>query len=213
MTQKPLDTKGNNFVRALIDLIVVGLLMIGSGFGGYYWGVHQKMAPVQAVPAGTVGALPPPLAVANQPPAKASSSPGKPVSDEPEAVSSAAHNGPKDKKGKTKYWISSSGSDYVGYNITVKVNGEVVDSFFGPGKNVDVTRFVKPGDNAVVFEAKAMGEQYNKHTGDADAVLTVQIVKGPHMQDDFKPSDVLVTYKRTAVENQDFNDSIQFTGD
>lgn len=217
MTQKPPSQKDNSIVRAFIDLLVVGLLMVGSGFGGYYWGVHQKMAPVKTVVPGTPGALPPPANAAD--PHTAAQAPtstavvAKQKSEDPPAASVSENGSKKEKKGKIKYWISSSGSDYVGYNITVRVNGEAVDSFFGPGKNVDVSRFVKHGDNTVSFDAKALGEQYNKHTGDAAAVLTVQIVKGPHVQDEYKPSDVLVTYKRTAVENQDFNDSMQFTGD
>jgi hypothetical protein len=217
MTQKPLAQKDNSIVRAFIDLLVVGLLMIGSGFGGYYWGVHQKMAPVLTVPPGTPGALPPPIGAADPSPARHTPTTTavvtKQKTEDPPVASASESGSKKEKKGKTKYWISSSGSDYVGYNITVRVNGEAVDSFFGPGKNVDISRFVKQGDNTVSFDAKALGEQYNKHTGDAAAILTVQIVKGPHVQDEYKPSDVLVTYKRTAVENQDFNDSMQFTGD
>jgi hypothetical protein len=70
---------------------------------------------------------------------------------------------------------------------------------------------VKSGDNAVTFEAKSLGEQYNKHDGDAKSILTLQLVKGSHVQDEFKSSDVLVTYKRNATESEDFNDTEHFS--
>lgn len=198
--------KGGELVKALLDLVILALLLAGAGFGGYFWGLHERLAPIQEVPPGTAGALPATAAAAppSTAPVKTVTEPTKTASADPVASAPA-------KNGKTKYWISSSGEEYIGYSITAKVNGNAVDSFFGPGKNVDVTRYVKSGDNAVTFEAKSLGEQYNKHDGDAKSILTLQLVKGSHVQDEFKSSDVLVTYKRNATESEDFNDTEHFS--
>ncbi|HIA55298.1 MAG TPA: hypothetical protein EYN91_24985 [Candidatus Melainabacteria bacterium] len=193
--------KGQELVKALLDLLILALLLAGAGFGGYFWGLHERLAPIQEVPPGTANALQPSAVAATPAPVKTVTEPTK-------TNASAA---PPAKVSKTKYWITSSGEEYIGYSITAKINGNAVDSFFGPGKNVDITRYVTPGDNSLTFEAKALGEQYNKHDGDASSVLTLQLVKGPHVQEDFKPSDVLVTYKRNAAEKEDFNDSEHFT--
>ncbi len=208
MSQQPAlqaaKKKGQEFVKAMLDLVILTLLLAGAGFGGYFWGLHERLAPIQEVPPGTVGALPSSAVAAV--PVKTVTEPKTAVS---EPATQAQASTPA-KSGKIKYWLASSGEEYIGYSITAKVNGNAVDSFFGPGKNVDVTRFVKSGDNQVSFEAKALGDQYNKHDGDAKSILTVQLVKGPHVQDDFKSSDVLVTYKRNATESEDFNDTEHF---
>lgn len=192
--------KGQELVKALLDLVILALLLAGAGFGGYFWGLHERLAPIQEVPPGTANAIQP-AGVAAAAPVKTVTEPTKPDS----ALAAPA------KPGKMKYWISSSGEEYIGYSITAKVNGNAVDSFFGPGKNVDVTRYIKEGDNSVTFEAKALGEQYNKHDGDAKSILTLQLVRGPKVQEEFKSSDVITTYKRNATESEDFNDSVHFT--
>jgi len=208
MSQQPAlqaaKKKGQEFVKAMLDLVILALLLAGAGFGGYFWGLHERLAPIQEVPPGTANALQPAAVSAAPTPAPPVKTVSEPKTAEPVASAPA-------KTGKTKYWIASTGEEYIGYSITAKVNGNAVDSFFGPGKNVDVTRYVKPGDNAVTFEAKALGDQYNKHDGDANSVLTLQLVKGPHVQEEFKASDVLVTYKRNATESQDYNDTEHFS--
>lgn len=195
--------KGQELVKALLDLVILALLLAGAGFGGYFWGLHERLAPIQEVPPGTANALQPSAVAATPAPAP------KTVTEPTKAADPVA-SAPA-KNSKTKYWISSSGVDYIGYSITAKVNGNAVDSFFGPGKNVDVTRYVKKGDNALTFEAKAMGDQYNQHDGDASSILTLQLVKGAHVQDEFKSADVLVTYRRNATEKEDFNDTEHFS--
>ncbi len=212
MADKPVvqavKQKGNELVKAMLDLLILALLMGGSGFGGYYLGIHERLAPVQSVPPGTANALPP-AAASTAPPAKAE---GRSESKaESKAAEVADESSAKAKKAKVKYWISSSGVDYTGYSITVKINDTPVDNFFGPGKNVDITRFVKEGDNEVTFEAKALGAQYNKHPGDAASVLTVQLVSGPHVQENFEPSSVVLSYARNASESDDVSDTKHFT--
>lgn len=208
MADKPVvqavKQKGNELVKAMLDLLILALLMGGSGFGGYFLGIHERLAPVQSVPPGTANALPP-AAATTAPPPKAE------AKSESKAAEVADESSAKAKKAKDKYWISSSGVDYTGYSITVKINDTPVDNFFGPGKNVDITRFVKEGDNEVTFEAKALGAQYNKHPGDSASVLTVQLVSGPHVQENFEPSSVVLSYARNASESDDVSDTKHFT--
>lgn len=207
MTDKPVvqavKQKGNELVKAMLDLLILALLMGGSGFGGYFLGIHERLAPVQSVPPGTANALPP---------ASASSAPPAAVKKDAKAGDSPVESADKAKaaNAKVKYWISSSGVDYTGYSITVKINDTPVDNFFGPGKNVDITRFVKEGDNEVTFESKALGAQYNKHPGDAASILTVQLVSGPHVQENYEPSAVVLSYARNASESDDVNDTKHF---
>lgn len=180
-------------------------------------GIHERLAPVQDVPPGTANALPPALA-ALMPPAKGAgkAADAKAVTVKASTGKVAAEKGEdsvaeKPVKSKVKYWISSSGVDYTGYSITVKINDTPVDNFFGPGKNVDITRFVKEGDNEVTFEAKALGSSYNKHPGDALSVLTVQLVSGSHVQDEYEPSAVVLSYARNAAESNDVSDTKHFS--
>ncbi len=201
--------KGNGFLRAIGDLVILCLLLAGSGFGGYFWGTHQQLAPIQKVPPGTPGAIASSTAPSIFPTKTVESQ-----SNSSKASDSANDQASSDKpKSKKKFWITSSGADYMGYSITVKVNDSVVDSFFGPGKLVDITRLVNAGDNEVVMEAKALGKEYNKHPGDAASALILKVVSGPSLTDNFKQSDVLLTYKRTAAEKDDFANTLHFSGE
>ncbi len=203
MAQKPPPTKGEEIKRALVDFIFVTLLVSGAGFGGYFYGTVQKLAPLQNVGAGTPGALPsPPTQTAKPDPAHSS-------------AATATNTGTSDpaKKAKLKYWISSSGEEYVGYQITAKVNDTAVDLFVGPGKNDDITRLVKAGDNGVTFESKLLGADYNKHQGDPKAILTVHVIKGPVISENYKASDVVASYSRSATDTGEENKTIHFTGD
>jgi len=200
-------------MRVLTDLLIIVLLITGAGFGGYFWGTHQQLAPVLKVALGTPGALPPPLIapVSATTAATGDKKPAAAPATQSEAAT-AADSKPA-ALGKAKYWITSSGSDYIGYSITVKVNGTPIDSFFGPGKIVDVTALVKPGDNTLECEAKQMGEQYNKHTGEAQYKLTLQLVSGEHISDSYPKSAILRTYERSAADTDDKTDTLHFTGD
>ncbi|MBX9689876.1 MAG: hypothetical protein K2X27_24410, partial [Candidatus Obscuribacterales bacterium] len=189
------DKKGPNILGALMDLLILVLLVGAAGFGGYYLGTMQKMAPIQAVAPGTPGAITA-VETKSTPAAelKSASSENKSAeSKKPE--SSTTKSTEKDpvesteesakKTEKLKYWICSSGSDYMGYAITVKVNGKAVDNFFGPDKTIDITKMVKSGDNTITFEAKNLGASYNKHKGDEQAELLLQVVSGPYVQENF----------------------------
>ena len=208
MTQKP-KGKGSEVLAAIRDFVIICLLVVAAGGGGYYWGIHQQLAPIQKVGPGTPGAIS--ISTPTSMPPPASKSPATSTSPATPSGSSAS-TGAADS-GKHRYWISSSGSDYIGYSITAKVNDTPVDNFFGPGKNVDITRLVKSGQNDVVFEAKALGSDYNKHGGDKAAVLTVQVVGGPEIKENFKSSDVIATYKRSATDEGDSSETFHFTGE
>ena len=213
MVEKKAPAKGDDIKRAMVDFIFVTLLVTGAGFGGYFYGTVQRLAPVQSVPPGTPGALPsaPAPAASTSTAARAPASSTSQQSTAP--ASSASSASPTKKTPKMKFWLSSSGSDYIGYSITVKVNDDAVDNFFGPGKNLDITRLIKPGDNTVTFDAKALGADYNKHAGDAKSVLTVQVVQGPTIQEDYKESDVLLSYKRTAADSGDNSETLHMKGE
>ncbi|MBX9724040.1 MAG: hypothetical protein K2X81_21720, partial [Candidatus Obscuribacterales bacterium] len=111
------------------------------------------------------------------------------------------------KSGKTKYWICSSGTDYIGYQITVSVNGTPLDSFYGPDKILKITDHLKPGPNTILFDARMVGDKFNKHKGDDKAELVLKLVKGETVQDSFPESDVIATFTRNASETEDYKDS------
>lgn len=69
---------------------------------------------------------------------------------------------------------------------------------------------MKKGENTITFDAKQLGKNYNKHKNDKDSKLTLQLVSGPSVQEDFDPSAVITTYTRQATETEDFNDSEHF---
>jgi uncharacterized iron-regulated membrane protein len=243
MTQKPSAgvKKGNPFVRAIGDLILLVLLLAGAGFGGYWYGLHQQIASTQFVPV----QMPQATSVGDQP-AKAATSkgesetpkqPSKEPSKEPEktaekaaekekppaAKEEASEAGGKSaqtttktaakKPGKLKYWITSTGAEYTGYSITVSINDKQIDNFFAPGKTVDITKYVKKGENKVEFNAQTLDAKYNQHKGDQKFNLTLNLVSGPFIQENYKPGDVILSYRRTAAEMQTFDDNMTFVGE
>lgn len=112
---------------------------------------------------------------------------------------------------KKKYFVASSGNDYIGSSVTVVVNGQPVDNFFGPGKLVDVSRFVKKGPNQITFDSKVLDDEYNQHLGNNKFDLTLKLVSGAAVREDFDPSSVLLTFKRTAADLDDGSNTLDFT--
>lgn len=205
-------------VGAFFDFIIICLLLAGAGFGGYFWGTHQRLVPVMMVPPGTPGAKT--AAEVGLDTKDDKSIPAKPGEAAAAAPATAAHTAPAAtsstastaKSGVTKYWLISSGSDYVGYNITVNVGSDPVDSFFGPDKIVDITKHIKPGQQiSINFDAKQMGEQFNKYTGDASKELTIRLVKGPHVADTFSDKDVIMSFSRNAAQTESDQETKTFT--
>ncbi len=218
--------KGPSILGGLMDFLILVLLVGGAGFGGYFYGTMQKMAPVNMVAPGTPGAL---QETDLNKPGKSSEADNKTssaakLSDEnekktdtsserksnSEAKSVDDTKSASKKNQKSRYWISSSGTDYIGYSVTVSINGTPVDSFFGPDKTVNLSSKVKSGENTVTFDAKAMGDKYNKHKGDANAELILQLVSGPVVQEDFSSDDVIATFRCNASQDQDIKESANF---
>ncbi|HMP50314.1 MAG TPA: hypothetical protein PKD05_02025 [Candidatus Melainabacteria bacterium] len=205
--------KKNEFVRAIIDLIILALLIVGAGLGGYWYGLHERVVPVEWVPKGTEGAVAESVikeAARSNPAPNSDPDPKAKAESKAQAATLAEKTTESKKTDKVKYWLTSSGSDFIGYSITVFVNGEQVDGFFGPGKIVDISSRVKPGDNSIRFDSKQLGEDYNKHDGDAKSELVVKLVNGPKITEDFDSKNVIVTYKRNAAETTDFKDTKHF---
>lgn len=205
--------KKNEFVRAIIDLIILALLIVGAGLGGYWYGLHERVVPVEWVPKGTEGAVAESVikeAARSNPAPDPDPDPKAKAESKAQAAALPEKNTESKKTDKVKYWLTSSGSDFIGYSITVFVNGEQVDGFFGPGKIVDISSRVKPGDNSIRFDSKQLGEDYNKHDGDAKSELVVKLVNGPKITEDFDSKNVIVTYKRNAAETTDFKDTKHF---
>ncbi len=205
--------KKNEFVRAIIDLIILALLIVGAGLGGYWYGLHERVVPVEWVPKGTEGAVAESVikeAAQSHPAPDPDPDPKAKAESKAQAAALPEKNTESKKTDKVKYWLTSSGSDFIGYSITVFVNGEQVDGFFGPGKIVDISSRVKPGDNSIRFDSKQLGEDYNKHDGDAKSELVVKLVNGPKITEDFDSKNVIVTYKRNAAETTDFKDTKHF---
>lgn len=202
MTASGQKSKKSEFVKAILDLFILGLLLAGSGLGGYWYGMHERVVPVELVPNGTPGA------VSEAQLADKSENKNNSVLQKARNIKTGSTDKPAASSGKTKYWLTSSGTEYIGYSITVSINGDQVDGFFAPGKIVDITSRVKKGDNTILFEAKQLGEDYNKHKGDAQAKLAVKLVSGPKISEDSK--NVTAVYERNASEQTDFQETKHF---
>jgi hypothetical protein len=213
MTQKPksaIANAGTGIARAIGDLLLLLLMLGASGGAGYWFGTIQRMAPVQMVGAGTPGAT---TSTPNTVAAKPGGKPEASEEEQPEetvTVSPTPAPSPAKKHGK-KYWIASSGSDYIGYSIKVAVNDQDVDNFFAPGKAVDITRLLKKGDNSITFNAQVLEEKFNAHKGDDSKKLILNLISGPTIQENYKPGDVVLSYQRNAAQTDNDTQSMKFT--
>ncbi len=210
MTQKPksaIASAGSGIARAIGDLLLLLLMLGASGGAGYWFGTIQRMAPVQLVGPGTPGAI------SATPNTVTPKNGGKPENVEEQAEETVTVNSnpaaSATKKHGKKYWIASTGSDYIGYSIKVTVNDQDVDNFFAPGKAVDITRLLKKGENSVTFNAQGLEEKFNAHKGDSSKKLVLNLVSGASVQENYKPSDVVLSYQRNAAQSE--NDSQTFT--
>jgi hypothetical protein len=206
------EIKGSEIWKAFVDLVILALLMVGAGFGGYWYGIHERLAPVKSVAPGTPGALP--ATAVTTAPGTAAATTATATTTAP-ATTPAATTQPADSSSaqvkKKKFFVTSSGTSFVGYNVVVNVNGTPVDSFYGPGKTLDISDSVKGGDNTVSFTANH-DDKYNKHKGDSASELKIQVVTAPQMQDSYKPSDVIATFKVNAAGDDDESETFHFKG-
>jgi hypothetical protein len=171
-------------------ILIVFLLVVLAGAGGYFFGTFQKFAPIQSVAPGTPSAVEQTVST---------------------TVPAIIPNGSGALK--KRYWIHTTGDEHVGYAITVLVNGQLVDKFFAPGRDVEVTKLMKPGENQVTFQASVLPESMNEHKGQDNFYLRCSIASGSAVVSDPRESDVLLNYKRTGHEASDgkaFNDTLTF---
>lgn len=213
MTQKPksaIANAGSGIVRAIGDLLLLLLMLGAAGGGGYWFGTIQRMAPIQMVGPGTPGAKP---AAPNTVTTKQSDSKPEAVEEEqqPEETVTVTPVPAATKKHGKKFWIASSGSDYIGYSIKVNVNDQDVDNFFAPGKAVDITRLLKKGDNSITFNAQELEEKFNAHKGDDSKKLVLNLISGPTISENYKPSDVVLSYQRNAAQTDNDSQTLKFT--
>ena len=198
MARPPDKLKKSTVVGAVSDLLILALLVGGAGFGGYYLGIHEQMAPIELVPEGTENARPMPSKKSDVKLESKTVSPEKPALPK--------HVVEKQPDTNPKFWLSSSGNSYVGYSITVSVNGKPIDNFFGAGKLVEITNRLHAGDNEILFQGKQLGARFNIHQGDAKSVLTVCLVKGSVVSEDLKDDTVLFSSSCNGAETKDFSD-------
>lgn len=205
--------KGKDFVRAFLDLLILGLMLVCAAFGGYWFGIHERVVPVVSVPPGTPNAHTEAEAqAASQTTPAPANKPDKPAAASSSQTTATEAPVAEPARSKKKYWLYSSGKDYIGYSVTVSVNDDQIDAFFGPGKIVDITSHLQPGDNTILFDAKKLSEDaYNKHKGDASAQLVIQVVSGPKVNEEFSHSDVAASFARNATETEDVSETKHIT--
>jgi hypothetical protein len=166
-------------------ILIMLLLIVGAGAGGYFFGTFQKFAPIEYVPLGTPGAQ----------------------SGSAAAVGGGG-SGPSTAL-KKKYWLYSYGSDHVGYNITVSINGQKAAQFNTDGREVDVTRFVKQGENQINFDAAVLPEGMREHAGNSSYYLQVHLYSG-NVVGQNSGRDEILKYSRNAAEFDPHNDTMSF---
>lgn len=169
-------------------ILILVLLLVGAGAGGYFFATQQKFAPIKTVTSGTPGAI-------AQQEAQAATSVSTPL------FGSTVKN---------KYWISSRGNYRVGYAITVFVNGQRAGQFSEPDRKLEISRFVKPGENQITFVAKHLPDGMIENKGASYRWLTLEVKSGNSLQSFSHDVSTLLSYKRTAAEDSDYNDQLSF---
>lgn len=178
------SSAGGGAMDSFKGFLIMLLLLVLAGSGGYFFGTYQKFAPVRNVAPGTPGAV------------ESMSGPATVQIGSPSNL-------------KNQYWIHSGGQDRVGYAITVHVNGQLVDQFHTPNRDVEITRFVKPGENHVTFQAKSLPLS-QRDTSHEWYEYSLDVMSGKKFGDKFTDGDKLVTYTRKVTETQDYNDDMTF---
>jgi hypothetical protein len=167
-------------------ILVFLILLVCAGGAGFTVGYTQKFAPVESVSPDAA------------PGAAATAGPGQPSSSAAPATL------------KKAYWIHTHGYDRAGYAIKVFINDQDVGTFQTPERLVEVTRFVKPGDNRIRFLARALPE--GNRTDNPHAHLKLALYQGEkYSSKGFKNGEKLVEYDRKVTETEDFDNSQDFT--
>jgi hypothetical protein len=116
-----------------------------------------------------------------------------------------------------QYWLISrqpqGRAGMAQYDVDVFINGKFVKKVRSAGDPVllDVTRWVKPGDNTVqLVAAKNMGAK--RLSASPTDTLEIIVGEGTSGGGTVSITRPLVTYTRTAQETKGFTDSVTFTG-
>ncbi len=213
--------------------LVLFILLLGVGGAGFGLGFTQKFAPIEmvapdtapgaktttVVPAAgpsttpaTATATTPVTAPATSPATVPATTPATATATAPSTAASTNTTGGATSVAKAAlkktYWIQTAGWDKAGYTITVYINDQPVGNFDSIDRTEDITKFVKPGENKVRFEAKPHppGDR-NEFTG---AFLTVTVNQGQKNGEEFTDAQPVVEYKRKVTETTPYDDSMDF---
>ncbi len=107
---------------------------------------------------------------------------------------------------KRSYWLHTKGTERSGYMTTVVVNGQLVGKCFKPDTNIDITKFMKPGNDIIAFSAKSLPADQH---GDAKSFLTIEVRSGERKDGEpnkFEGGLGITEYTRHATDVGDFND-------
>jgi hypothetical protein len=99
------------------------------------------------------------------------------------------------------------------YRVTVYLNGKQVTTIRSNGEPavIDVTRFMKAGDNQIELLARKNREATSRNaTESAGDVLSIQIGEGEVVDGEAVVRRTVLTYKRTAAETAAFRDLFTF---
>jgi hypothetical protein len=141
-----------------------------------------------------------------QAPAQAAAAPGAPAAPAPPpAATSLAAPGPISKH----YWMVSEENDGVGtqYDLDVFVNSKWVRKIKAgePQIVLEVTRYLQPGPNKVLFAATKHAEAGRKSTS-ANSFLKITVGEGESGGNTVMIDNPLVECKRTAAETDNVNE-------
>jgi len=212
------STSGKKKSSAGQWIVVVLVLLLGAGGAGFGVGFTQKFAPIEMVAPGTPG-----VAVTTSPPTTSTPTTTTATATTPPATSAAPASttgttaaspgtatsttpAPSAVKVKKTYWLSTHGWEGSGYDVNVYVNDNLVGTYSKPAQTADITNFVKPGDNKVRFEAKALSD--DKRNDFSGAHLIVKVNRGDAISKD--GGEALLDYKRTVSEKENFDDTMDF---
>jgi hypothetical protein len=183
------SAQGSSAGATFKGILVLILLVIAAGAGGYFFGTYQKFAPIKEV-----GSAPS-------------------TADATSTTTTAGGSSESSGTLKNKYWIHSGGYDQSGYAITVWINGKRIDKFTAPRRDVDITKYVKPGENTIRFEAQSLPASMRDqdHLTSNWYELSVNLASSPQMYSGApKEGDTLLKYKRNITETQNYDDTMSF---
>jgi hypothetical protein len=182
----PVPKKGGGAMSTAKGILIMILLLVLAGAGGYFFGTMQLVAPVRKVAPGTTGAV-----------EMSTNTTGG------AATSSASVSGTL----KKDYWLQSKGEDRVGYAISISINGKPVGQISGPGREIEITKYLNSGNNQLLFQAKSLpmsqrDATYNWHK------LTIDVMGGKKFGEKFTNGQSLAQYTRAVTDQQDYNDVV-----